>query len=151
MHLSAAPAVVKALGLLWVYGSPVGLRATEEAIALALGDAKAVREALSYLERRSIAVYRKFEEAYGLWEGSDVDLDAHYDEARQQIGRGDLARRLERAVELRPHVARSHYVRTGTLRFFTIKAIDGSAAALEDLFAHREKPQWRRQPNLCAK
>ena len=132
----ATPAVVKTLGLLWMYGNAVGLRATEEAIALAINDTQGAREALRYLERRSVVVYRKFEEAYGLWEGSDVDLDAHYADARQQIGQGDLARRLKRIVDLRPYVARSHYIRTGTLRFFDVDAIDGSETALEEVFEH---------------
>lgn len=126
-----AQAVVKTLGLLWMYGAPVGLRATEEAISLALGDHQAVRYALDYLERTSIIVFRRFERAYALWEGSDVDLEARYAEAKQHLVRGELARRLQQAVELRPLVARAHYIRTGTLRYFTVDIMDGSETALE--------------------
>ena len=133
-----AHAVVKALGLLWIYGRPVGLRADEETIALALEDAQAVREALRYLERKSIVVYRKFEEAYGLWEGSDVDLDARFEEAKQQIAQGDLARRLKRVIDLRPLVARAHYIRTGTLRYFSVDVVDGSDVALKELLENSE-------------
>jgi hypothetical protein len=121
---------VKALGLLWMYGAPVGLRASEEAIALALDDPKGVRDALAYLEHMSIVVYRRFEDAFGLWEGSDVDLDARYQNAREQAGRGNLASRLRRTIELSPSVARAHYIRSGTLRYFTIDIVDGSEAAL---------------------
>lgn len=126
---AAAPplayAVVKVLGLLWMYGGPVGLRATEEAITLALGDHQTVRNALDYLERASIVVFRRFESAYALWEGSDVNLETCYEEAKQHLSRGELARRLKQAVELRPLVARAHYIRTGTLRYFMVDVIDG--------------------------
>ena len=53
-----ASTVLKTLGLLWLYGAPVGLRATEETIALAVGDEEEVKRALGYLEHTSIIVFR---------------------------------------------------------------------------------------------
>ncbi len=124
-------AVVKAIGLLGAYGRPVGLRASREAISLALGDPAAVSDALGYLERSSIVVYRRHEGAYGLWEGSDVDLNACYERGLEQTGQGGLAERLGRVVALRPVVARAHYIRTGTLRYFDVEVLDGTEKALE--------------------
>ena len=134
-----ATAVLKTLGLLWLYGAPIGLRATEETIALAVGDKEKVKRVLSYLEHASIIVFRRFEGAYGLWEGSDVDLDKQFYEARQQIGQGNLAQRLERAIELRPFVARAHYIQTGTLRFFTVEVVSSSETTLEDILSQTER------------
>ena len=130
-----ATAVLKTLGLLWLYGAPIGLRATEETIALAVGDKEKVKRVLSYLEHASIIVFRRFEGAYGLWEGSDVDLDKQFYEAQQQIGQGNLAQRLERAVELRPLVARAHYIQTGTLRFFPVEVVSSSETSLKDVLS----------------
>ena len=126
---------LKTLGLLWLYGGPVGLRATGETLALAVGDDAGVEAALGYLERTSTVVFRRFEGAYGLWEGSDVDLEALFRDARQQLGRGNLAERLTRTLELRPVVARAHYIRTGTLRFFPVTVVDDSANLAELLAA----------------
>lgn len=124
--------VVKAIGLLWMYGAPVGIRATAEILKLAFDDDKTVIEALDYLERKSIIVYRKFEDAYGLWEGSDVNLSDAYSEALEKISGGNLAKRLSRITTLNPMVARAHYIRTGTLRYFTVQVIDGSEATLNE-------------------
>jgi hypothetical protein len=106
-----ATGVVKAIGILGTYGRHVGLRASRETIAVALGDRAGADEALSYLERSSIVVYRRHEGAFGLWEGSDVDLDACFERGLEQTGQGNLAERLQRAIDLRSVVARAHYIK----------------------------------------
>lgn len=123
--------VVKALGLLWIYGKAVGLKADAETLSLALGDTGELPDVLEYLERASIIVFRRFEEAYGLWEGSDINLDERYREASQHLLEENLATRLSRQVELRPFVARAHYIRTGTLRYFTLAVTDGVDGAAD--------------------
>jgi hypothetical protein len=125
-----AEAVVKAVGLLGLYGRPVGLRPSQSAIALALEDPEGVSVALQYLEKKSILIYRKHEASYALWEGSDVDLDRGYQEGRQHTARAGLADRLKHHVVLRPMVARAHYFKTGALRYFTVDVIDGTEATL---------------------
>jgi hypothetical protein len=121
--------VVKAIGLISTYGASVGLKACAETLSLALGFGE-VDEQLSYLERTSIAVYRRHEGAYGLWEGSDIDLDARFDDAMERLDRGKLAERLRRAVTLWSVVARAHYIKTGTLRYFDVDLIDGTEEML---------------------
>ena len=128
---ASAHGVVKAIGLTSTYGAPVGLKASKETISLALGE-DGVEEALSYLEQASIVVYRRYEGSYGLWEGSDVDLDARFEEAIERLDRGKPAERLGRAVVLRPVVARAHYIQTGTLRYFDVDLIDGTEEALRE-------------------
>ena len=132
---SLTKSVLKVLGLLWIYGAPVGLKATEATLKLAFGHNPEVTQALAALKQSKIIVYRRFEGAYGLWEGSDVDLETHFEKARQQLPRGQLAERLAAQVKLRPLVARAHYIQTGTLRYLTVSVIDGSEVALENLFA----------------
>jgi hypothetical protein len=133
-------AIGKTIGLINLYGASVGLRASETILKIAFNDAKLVSEALEYLEDASIIVYRRFEDAYALWEGSDVDLEACYQEAQKHVGHGKLAPRLKRAVDLRPMVAKAHYIKTGMLRFFNVDVIDGSEINLEKSYGRKTQP-----------
>ena len=112
--------------MIGLYGKSVGLKASKDTITIALDDSKGVSDALVYLEHASILVYRRHEGAYGLWEGSDVDLETCIEEARCHVGQGSLAIRLKEVPILRPIVARAHYIKTGTLRYFTVDIIDGT-------------------------
>lgn len=127
---------VKTIGLITLYGQAVGLRATAETIIACLGSAAEARASLDHLQQKSILVFRKHDHSYALWEGSDVDLDAAAERAMAQVGTGSLAVRIRETVTLHPIVARSHYIRTGTLRYFAVGVIDGSseniARALDD-------------------
>lgn len=145
---AATSEVVKAIGLISTYGASVGLKASAETISLALG-LDGVKEELSYLERISIAVYRRYEGAYGLWEGSDVDLDARFDDAIERLDHGKLAERLWKAVTLRPLVARAHYIKTGTLRYFDVALIDGTEEALRECLKRESAADGRITFVLC--
>lgn len=132
--------VVKAVGLLSLYGRHLWLKSDEATLALALGPATEVAEAIAYLKRASILVYRQYEQAYALWEGSDLDVDDLYAQARQRLERGPVAARLKRALALRPVVARAHYIRTGTLRYLPVEVIDGSQGAVAAALAKDTQP-----------
>lgn len=112
--------VVKCVGLLSVVGQLGGLKASTELIAYALEQDQAkVAEIVKSLCDRSILVFRGFQQAYGLWEGSDFDLEAQLREARQQISLEEsIPSLLVREKPIRPLVARRHSVQTGTLRYF---------------------------------
>lgn len=112
--------LVKAIGLLTLYGDAAGLRPDRETLAAALDDhpAKAVGAALALLDKESIALWRRHRSAYGLWEGSDLDLDDSLAQALSEREPAPLHERLRRIAEPRPLVAREHSVRTGTLRWF---------------------------------
>jgi hypothetical protein len=144
----ATSRVVKAIGLISTYGPSVGLKASAETVSLALG-LGGIEEELSYLERTSIAVYRRYEGAYGLWEGSDVDLDARFDDAIERLDRGKLAERLHQVVALRPVVARAHYIKTGTLRYFDVALIDGTEEALREWLDRESSADGRISFVLC--
>lgn len=112
--------LVKTIGLLTLYGDAVGLRPDRETLETALDDRspKAVRAALAGLTRESIALWRRHRSAYGLWEGSDLDLDDSLAQALAEREPAPLHERLRGVSEPRPPVAREHSVRTGTLRWF---------------------------------
>ena len=127
-----ATGVIKAVGLLNLYGRAVGLRADAATLGLALGDPAIADAAIAHLQEARILVYRHHERSFALWEGSDIDLDVEFAQAEQVRGRGGVAARLKEALTLRPTVARAHYVRTGSLRYFAVEVIDGEAARLEE-------------------
>jgi hypothetical protein len=131
-----ASAVVKAIALIGLYGVSIGLRATDETLAVALGDAEQVAAALSFLVRQSVVVYRRHQDDYWLWEGSDIDLEACFAQASQHVGSGGLAARLARIAQPRPWVARAHYIQTGTLRYFDVKIVDGQSSQFDHVLEH---------------
>lgn len=132
-------AVVKCIGLLGMYGRSVGLRASKSTLDIALGNHDAAARAVDYLKDASVIVYRRYEDAYALWEGSDVDLEGSYAEALNHVGHGSLVHRLKQVVEIRPMVARAHYIRTGTLRYFDVDLIDGDEAGIKEALHAKTK------------
>ena len=125
--------LVKSIGLLALYGDSVGLRPSRELLHTIFNesDHAGVDEMIVSLERESIIVYRRHRKAFGLWEGSDVDLEAAFDAARGQHGGEPLPQRLLRAGRPRPLVARAHYIKTGTLRFFEPRMATCAADSVE--------------------
>lgn len=112
--------LVKAVGLLTLYGDAAGLRADRKTLEAAFDhrSAASVRAALRSLKSESILLWRRHRSAYGLWEGSDLDLDEALERALREPEPAPLPERLARAAEPRPLAARQHSVRTGTLRWF---------------------------------
>lgn len=115
-----AAELVKAVGLLTLYGDAAGLRADRKTLEAAFDhrSPSSVRDALRRLKSESILLWRRHRSAYGLWEGSDLDLDEALERALREPEPAPLPERLARAAEPRPLAARQHSVRTGTLRWF---------------------------------
>lgn len=123
--------IIKVVGLVNLFGNQVGLKASRELLYSIFGNESHVSEALDYLERKSILVFRRFDGAYGVWEGSDVNLDELIERARLYPAKGDFAQRIKSLIELQPIVARANYITTGTMRYFQVDIITGSLEALE--------------------
>ena len=115
-----ATRLVKAAGLLALYGHSAGLNTHRASLRAALDECTDAEFelAVGLLEAESILVFRRHLQGYGLWEGSDVDLDEAYEAARGLPERGQLDVRVLRAGEPRPLLARAHHIQTGTPRFF---------------------------------
>lgn len=127
--------VLKAIGLLGLLGSRA-VRASRAVIRFALAShgAAEVEATLDRLVAASHLVYRRHSDAYALWEGSDVDLDAHFDEARRRPpALEDVVSLLADRMILRPWVARRHFIETGTLRFFEVRLGATASVAEEPL------------------
>lgn len=135
-----ASKVIKAIGLISLFGDQVSLKATPDLLKSTFENEEAVSEAINYLEKRSVIIYRKFDGTYGIWEGSDVNLDAAYIRAQNRTHRGNSAQRLHNLIELRPIVARANYVQTGTMRYFEVEIIDGDFPELEIAVKQSTRP-----------
>ena len=110
--------LIKSIGLLNQYGEQVGLKASPDALQAIWGGIPEVLEELDSLKQQSILIYRRHNDTYSLWEGSDLDLEETFQSALAQVGGRPLHERFERTLSLSPVVARAHYVESGTLRFF---------------------------------
>ena len=95
-----------------------------------------LKTALNTLKKRSIAIYRRYNKTYALWQGSDVDIEARLREAERHIDtKGALATDLQRYLPTRPFVARKHLFETGTLRYFDVRYTN-----LENFDANLDEP-----------
>ena len=123
--------LIKSIGLLGVVGEvSVNLRSSERLLRYALDDetgnyTQKFERALAELEKRSIAIYRRHNDAYALWEGSDIDIESRLTEAAAQLDPNQrLATTISELLSPQPLIARRHFFLTGTLRYFTIRYTD---------------------------
>ncbi|MBE7483613.1 MAG: hypothetical protein HS104_26995 [Polyangiaceae bacterium] len=122
--------VVKALGVLTSLADSGSLPASEDVLAIALSTGPSVartelQACLKRLQQASIIVYRRYKNAYQLWEGSDLDVDALVSGAVAKLDpRASLVERLTRFAPPRPIVAKRHLFTTGSLRYFDLRFAD---------------------------
>ena len=127
--------LIKTIGLLGIVGeASVNLKASKALLRYALDDGmesfqnevnESVESSLAMLEGRSIAIYRRYNDAYALWEGSDIDIEARLREARSQLDPNlRLPIVLSTLMQPQPLIARRHLFVTGTLRYFAVRYTD---------------------------
>ena len=127
--------LIKTIGLLGIVGEgSVNLKASKALLRYALDDgteefhgetAESFESALAMLEGRSIAIYRRYNDAYSLWEGSDIDIEARLREARAHLDPNlRLPDALSTLMQPQPLIARRHLFLTGTLRYFAVQYTD---------------------------
>ena len=111
--------LIKAIGLLEIFGDQNRLKASVEILAYCLSESsEKIRERIENLEAQKILVYRVFKDAYGFWQGSDVDLHEEYKIAKSKLDMSvDLANRIQALRPIKPILAKRHLYETGTLRF----------------------------------
>ena len=116
--------VLKTIALLNLVSS-IEFAATAEVVTLAVADndpeeSKAVRAALRKLQGK-VLYNRGKANGYSLWPYTSVDLEKRYQDASAAIGRvRKVGAAIERYLEVRPIVARRHYIQTGNLRHFDV-------------------------------
>lgn len=130
--------LIKTIGLLGVVGEVSGnLKASAAVLRYALNDGtetaqneidesiESFENALEMLAQRSIAIYRRYNDTYALWEGSDIDIEARLHEATANLDPNlRLPTILSTLMQPRPLIARRHLFETGTLRYFAVRYTD---------------------------
>lgn len=120
--------LLKTIGLLNWLGETSPLQAREALILSALNtlyDETDLRASLKSLQRRSLIVYRRFNDTYTVWQGSDVDIEERLQSARSVLESTlSVAEILQRYLPPRPLLARRHSYQTGTMRFFDVRYVD---------------------------
>ena len=130
--------LIKTIGLLGIVGeSSPNLKASKALLRYALDEdaemfqnevdapVESLESALAMLEQRSIVIYRRYNDAYALWEGSDIDIEARLRDARAQLDPNlRLPPALSTLMQPQPLIARRHLFVTGTLRYFAVRYTD---------------------------
>ncbi|NJC41045.1 hypothetical protein GGQ87_001303 [Brevundimonas alba] len=122
-------ALLKAVALIDLFKDRSGLQATPQVLQHAVSGLapKAVERILEELADWSVIIFRKHAGSYAIYAGSDFDIDAAVDRAREAGVALDY-RQLARHAALQPVLAKRHYEITGALRWFEIEI-----AALADV------------------
>ena len=130
--------LIKTIGLLGIVGEgSVNLKASKALLRYALDDGtetfqnevdepvESFERALAMLEQRSIAIYRRYNDAYALWEGSDIDIEGRVREAAAHLDPNlRLPTALSTLMQPQSLIARRHLFVTGTLRHFAVQYTD---------------------------
>lgn len=134
--------LIKTIGLISIIGEvSTNLKASKRILRYALDDRTAefnqeFDTALTILEKRSIVIYRRYNDVYALWEGSDVDIEALSYEAEKHLDPNEtLTNYLSKLTPPRPLIARQHLFEKGTLRYFRVRYTD-----LENFDANLNEP-----------
>ena len=123
--------LIKTIGLLGVVGEvSANLECSKPLLKYALDDgtytfSQEFEGALSELVKRSIAICRRYNNAYALWEGSDIDIESRLAEASVQLDSNQrLAANISQLLPPQPLIPRRHLHLTGTLRYFVVRYTD---------------------------
>ena len=130
--------LIKTIGLLGIVGEvSLNLKASKTLLRYALDDGpgtaqnevdgivESFESALAMLEQRSITIYRRYNDAYALWEGSDIDIEGRLRDARANLDPNlRLPDALSELMQPQPLIARRHLFMTGTLRYFAVRYTD---------------------------
>lgn len=121
--------VLKTIGLLNWLGEVSHLQVTEPVLLSALRSKERsdemLRNALLSLQNQKMILYRRFNQTFTIWQGSDVDIEERLEEAGRKVSRAfSVADAVQRYLPPRPYVARRHSYQTGTLRYFEVRYVD---------------------------
>lgn len=116
--------LLKTVALLDLFKDRSGLTASRALLKLALHDspAKEVSTALRELQRRSFLVFRKFADAFAIFEGSDFDLATALAQVPETVAEVNFAT-LNALAGFQPIVAKRHYHETGAFRWFDVAVV----------------------------
>lgn len=114
--------LLKTISLIDLFKDRSGIVPTEDIIQACLPGhpKKAVRKALDQLKNWSLVIFKKFLDAYAVFAGSDFDIDEAVVTALEEDKEIDFAA-LQALAGLQPILAKRHYHKYGTLRWFDVE------------------------------
>ncbi len=107
--------VLKTVALVDLFRERSGLVANTGVLAATAGDHAG--DVLSDLEDASMVIHRRFNDSYGVFAGSDFDIEQAVEDAYELAGTLDYDR-LTDLAGFQPIIAKRHYHETGALRWF---------------------------------
>jgi len=117
--------ILKTIGILNLLDAD-DLMPTREAVTWAVAGKspklqRAVGELLESLTEKGVLYFRGESRGYSLWPYTSVDLESRLQEAKNAIPNiPQISDLIVERLDSRPIVARSHYIRTGNLRYFEV-------------------------------
>ena len=116
--------LLKMIGVIDLLKGRSGLAASPGLLQsiLSCHDSEAFETALAALQQQSLIIFRKFSDSYSVFEGSDFDIDNAVNRAVADLDDADFAM-LNALAGLQPIVAKRHYHKTGTLRWFDVSVV----------------------------
>ncbi len=121
--------LLKSIGIVNIIGAHGGLKASEgllrEAVGLSEYD---FQDSLKRLGSKSLIQYRKFNDEFRVWQGSDFDLDRVLEEELEQIRGSDFVESLNERQVFPYVIASRHSITTGNFRSFGCHCISKNKA-----------------------
>lgn len=119
--------LVKAIAVIELFRERSGIAATKTLLSNCIPGASDadIRAALDDLAMRSLIVFRKHLSAYGVYAGSDFDIEAALEKALSEQLQPDFTS-LRSLASFQPVVAKRHYHETGSLRWFDLDVVPAS-------------------------
>jgi hypothetical protein len=126
--------LTKAIALIEMFRNGSGLVADEGVLGVStpgIGEGQ-IRKMLEELADWKVLIERKHLGAWGIYAGSDFDVEGAINAARAELGEPDLDR-ISTLSDLQPVLAKRLYQQTGTMRWFTrtIVRLDEVETAVE--------------------
>ncbi|MDF0379002.1 ATP-binding protein [Methylophilus sp. YYY-1] len=117
--------LIKNIAILDMFRSGSSLAASTEVLCALHADIEPlqIEQALDEISVSRAAVYRKYLDAWVIYDGSDFDIEAALLKAKSEIGSFSI-KLLEKTAGLYPVVAKRHYHSTGTMRWMNVKFMD---------------------------
>lgn len=128
--------ILKTIGILNVIESRE-LAPGRELISLALGHPQEIDAKLMSLQKRGL-LFSRGKRGYALWANTSINLEQAYQEAIEKVSKASpIATIIQDRIDVRPIVARRHYIQRGNLRHCSVQFVTVSEFA--DL-ARRDTP-----------
>ncbi len=133
-------AIAKTIGLLNLVSGTEGLKASPDILSTLFRMGNEVKTILRPLVDASIIQYRKFNDEYRVWQGTDFDISEAVQLEIQKRGRFELASTLLERAEPVPFLARKHSIQSATLRYLPISYVDA--------LSYRQQPEAVTTPRI---